>query len=90
MSSTDMRKMAQFAASLAEAGHDAWSIVGELTCAADAEEFGWTGAAHFGVTTGVIPDSVEDEIRWAVGELIDANPRSKNVPKDKLREVIGE
>lgn len=50
MISTDMRKMARFVASLAEAGHDAWSIV---------------------------------------EELIDASPRAKTVPKDKLLKVIG-
>lgn len=88
--SQDMRRMAEFAESLASAGHDVWSIVEELNRAADAAEFGWAGSAHFGVTAGVVPWSEADELRYAVQELIDANDRAKTVPKDKLAEALND
>lgn len=83
-----MRKAAEFAEKLADAGHDVWSIVQELQQAADAEEFGWTGAAHFGTTAGVIPLSEFDELWSRVDELIDENDRAKTVSKNKLRAAL--
>jgi hypothetical protein len=85
--SSDIRRAAEFAEKLADAGHDAWSIVQELTYAADAEEFGWTGARHFGTDVGPVPMSGEDEIRWRIEVLIDAD-RKKTVAKEALSEAL--
>lgn len=86
--SGDLRRAAEFAERLAEAGHDAWSIVQELTHAADSEEFGWTGARHFGTDAGLVPFSESEEIRTRIEKLIEADDRKKTVSKDKLTEAL--
>jgi hypothetical protein len=83
-----MRKAAEFAEKLADAGYDAWSIVQELSQAADAEEFGWTGMAHFGTSTGVVPLSDCEELEYRIAELIEENDRAKTVSKDMLRAAL--
>lgn len=85
--SSDMRKAAEFAEQLADAGYDVWTIVRELHQAADAEEFGWTGAKHFGTTAGVVPVPEVDALYDRVADLIDAD-RKKTVTKDDLREAL--
>lgn len=85
---SDLRRAAEFARDLAEQGHDTWSIVRELTHAADEAEYGWTGAKHFGTTAGPIPFSDEELILQAVEGLISSS--DKPIKMEDLRKALGD